>query len=113
MESSFWKCLDFLSRLAQLQKFACRFQFEQNELTKPTVLSDIAKIFHPLGWRSLVTIKLKHIMSEKSVQSDENVPLDHLRLFLEWSSKPHELRKDELNCFVFEGKRTNQVQLRL
>ena len=51
-------------------------------------------------------------LAEKSVQSDENVPLDRLRFV--WNGVPSHMSYAKMSWIVFfEGKRTNQIQLRL
>ena len=83
-------------------------------LTKRQVLSDIAKIFDPLGWLSPISIKLKSLMQEIWVAKldwDDNLPDNLAENYLEWRSKLIDLREIKLNRFVLKEKQTDLVAM--
>ena len=79
-------------------------------------MSDIAKNFVPLGWRSPVTVKLKHIMQniwQTNVDWDDKLPSDILESYLEWRFKLHALREIKLQRFVLRKEQADNVFLHL
>ena len=81
-------------------------------LTKRQVLSDIAKIFDPLGWLPPISIKLKSLMQKIWVAKldwDDNLPDNLARNYLEWRSKLIDLR--EINLAVSFSRRSKQIWL--
>ena len=102
---------DFSFKIQQLDQ-----QLDDTQMTKRKVLSDIAKIFDPLGWLSPVTLKLKHIMQniwQTNVGWDDKLPSDIFKSYTEWRSKLHALRKIKLQRFVLRSKQADIVFLHL
>ena len=65
-------------------------------LTKQQVLTDIEKIFDPMGWLSPICIKLKRLMQDIStakLDCDDNLPNNSAGKYWEWRSKLIDLRE--------------------
>ena len=89
----------FLFKVAHVEEDT----FDKNNVTKRQMLSDISKIFDPLGWLSPVTIQLKQMMQktwEASANWDDKLP-DHLvNTYLGWRSKLTSLKEMKLKRLV-------------
>ena len=97
----------FLFKVAHVENDS----FDKQNTTKRQMLSDISKIFDPLGWLSPATIQLKQLMQrswESSTNWDEKLP-DHLIIaYLEWRSKLTSLKEMKLERFILvEGLADN------
>ena len=80
------------------------------------MLSDISKIFDPLGWLSPVTIQLKQMMKKTwgaSANWDDKLP-DHLvNTYLGWRSKLSSLKEMKLDRLVLLDAFTDKVNVHL
>ena len=82
--------------------------------TKRQVLSDIAKIFDPLGWLSPIGIKLQSFMQEiwtAKLDWNDNPPNDLPENYLKWRSKLIDMREIKLSRFVLKEKQTDLVAM--
>ena len=83
-------------------------------LTKRQVLSEIEKIFDPLGWPPPISIKLKSLMQKNWVAKldwDDNLPDNLAENYLEWRSKLIDLREIKLSRLVLKEKQTDLVAM--
>ena len=63
---------------------------DEATITKRKMLSDIAKIFDPLGWLSPVSLELKHLMQQVwqcRVDWDQKLPTELTTAYLDWRRK--------------------------
>ena len=102
----------FLFKVAHVEKDT----FDNNIVTKRQMLSDISKIFDPLGWLSPVTIQLKQMMQktwEASTNWDDKLP-DHLvNTYLGWRLKLPSLKEMKLKRLVLLHGFTDKVDVHL
>ncbi|XP_048004347.1 uncharacterized protein LOC125240497 [Leguminivora glycinivorella] len=71
--------------------FQCKIEKQKNKPTKRTLLSDISKLFDPLGWLAPLSIKLKILFQKvwkQTVQWDQPIPDG---IHLEWSKIQEEI----------------------
>ena len=86
------------------------------QFTKRQTLSDVAKVFDPLGWLTPVTLQLKHLLQktwESRTDWDENLPKESSSAYLEWRSKLVSFRHLELDRFVLSANQSRDIALRI
>ena len=74
-------------------------------MAKLSLLSDISKIFDPLGWLTPMTLPLKLIMQSpwsRGINWDDKLPDDQLETFLRWRTKVHNVQKFDIPRQVLE-----------
>ena len=72
-------------------------------MTKRQMLSDIAKVFHPLGWLSPVIILPKSMMQkarQTNVDWDQKLPTKNVVSYRTWRKSLHSLKEIKLQPFV-------------
>ena len=77
----------------------------KKNLTKRFLLSDISRIFDPLGWLAPMTLPLKlNIQSSwsRGINCDDKLPDDMMETFLRWRSKVHNVEKLDIPRYVVE-----------
>ena len=85
-------------------------------MTKKHVLSDISKMFDPLGWLSPVTIFLKQLMQRSWAASfswNDHLPFEHADHHLIWRSKLISLKDVELQRIVLLHRFSDKIVLHL
>ena len=83
-------------------------------ITKRKVLSDIAKIFDPLGWLSPVSLELKHLMQQVwqcRVDWDQKLPTELTTAYLDWRRKLEALKDIQLQRFCLSKEQSDEVAL--
>ena len=86
------------------------------QFTKRQMLSDVAKVFDPLGWLTPVTLQLKHLLqktSESRTDWDENLPKEISSAYLEWRFKLVCLQHLELDRFVLSANQSRDIALHI
>ena len=89
-------------------------QLGEGKLTKREMLSDIAKVFDPLGWLSPVTVQLKQMMQQSwewKIGWDEQLPDQLKNSYLSWRQGLHVLKGLNLERFILKSQQSDQVAL--
>ena len=100
---------EFSFKVAHLEKNSAT-----DSMTKRQMLSDIAKIFDPLGWLSPITMTLKHLMQQVwtlKIDWDESLPQEVSEAYGRWRSLLSSLRKLTLKRFVMSESQQERVSL--
>ena len=88
--------------------------FNESRITKRTMLSDIAKIFDPLGWLSPVTLELKHLMQQVwqcRLDWDQPLPTELIAAYLDWRKELGALKNIQLQRFCLSGEQSDKITL--
>ena len=83
-------------------------------LTKREMLSDIAKVFDPLGWLSPITVQLTQLMQqswESNIGWDEKLPDELSDGYLEWREALHHLKHIQLSRFILCPDQLDKAEL--
>ncbi len=87
---------------------------EKEKLTKRRLLSDIAKVFDPLGWLSPITVQLKQMMQVTwgtKIGWDELLPDELKSDYLAWRRGLQVLKDLELNRFALCEEQSDEMIL--
>ena len=85
-------------------------------LSKRRILSDIAKVFDPLGWLSPVTLQLKQLMQEVwkcGTDWDAILPSDISEFYCKWRSKLKFLNEIAIDRFALCNEQNDEINLHL
>ena len=77
----------------------------KENMTKRSLLSDISKIFDPLGWLTPMTLPLKLIMQSswsRGINWDDKLLDDMMETFLRWRTKVHNVENFDIPRHVVE-----------
>ena len=88
--------------------------FDKETPTKRRMLSDIAKIFDPLGWLTPVTLQLKHLMQQvwqAQLGWDQQLPIELTTAYLDWRKKLVALKNIQLQRFCLSKEQHDRVTL--
>ena len=88
--------------------------FGKKAITKRQVLSDIAKIFDPMGWLSPITLELKHLMQrvwQCQITWDEQLPTELTAAYMDWRTKLEALKGIRIQRFCLSMEQRDKVTL--
>ena len=101
----------FQFKVAHLQE-----DLQLKNLTKREMLSDMAKIFDPLGWLSPTIMKLKQLMQQVwqlKLSWDDQLPEEIFESYSSWRLKLNLLKELKINRFVLCKNQSDPIALHL